>query len=170
MPAAVPAATSPYIDRLAERMSAGGCEVTRATLDGLPVTLGHRSGLMLAVKMHILVAAVRLPHVYEHDVARFTWAAMEAAKRRKGSLLAPTGVAVLAVLVVDGAEEGAKALARRTPSVDIAGDAHPVVVSQDDRQVHTPHRRRLVGEATNAYTRRTKRRYLPDPRDFPGPL
>ncbi|MBW8483886.1 hypothetical protein [Actinomadura parmotrematis] len=161
---------SPYIDRLAERLTADGCEVAHETVGGVPATVGYRANWVALSRIHLFVMATHLNFALEEDMARFTHAAKELAKQRKGELRGlQSGVAVIAVLVTEDAEERAKALARRPFALERAVLAQPALVSLAERRVHTFRKHRALGALPNAYLRRKNRLYLPDPEYLPEP-
>jgi hypothetical protein len=121
-----------YVDAVAARLTADGCEVRAENWSGSPVIVGHRADFKLqwmATRLHLVTIVASSPHVTQPTLEAFTNSAWEYALSRKGDFRGlQTGVAVLPALVTPTADPAALRWADEQQRVRFATMARPTVV------------------------------------------
>ena len=129
-----------YLEQTDARVRAAGYTIDPSSGPGLVV--GYRSDFRwrwMATKLHTLVVVSTAPQASGEGMAQFAKSSLEWAKVVKGQLRgAQVGVAVIAAVVADQADESAVAFARKELVRGYAAFAWPVLVdlSTGQRTAH----------------------------------
>jgi hypothetical protein len=154
-----------YLDALAARLAADGCEVSTEDWGGMPVLVGYRSEFRLrwfATKLHLFVVAAAVPEVTPDAIEGFTTTGMDYALARKGSMRGlQSGVAVLPALVGPSIDPAAVQWAKRKQRNRFACMARPVVVDPTTATPSYYKGRTMVGAIYQGYLLRKLRTYFP---------
>jgi len=158
-----------YLERVRSQLIGDGCTVGDEIVGGFPAVVGYRPSFQVLAlsKLHLFTVVAVREYVTAGELDAFTQAVSAFAKERKGAMRgAQSGVAAIAVLITEGADDAAKALASKTFRQGMGGFAalvQPALVDLGEGQVHTFRGLRWWGMVFSSYLKKRSRLYLPDP-------
>lgn len=156
-----------YLDGLAARLAADGCEVRTEDWSGTRVLVGYRSDFRLrwiATKLHLFTIALPMPEVTVSAIETFANSAMDYALARKGQLRGlQSAVAVLPALVSTRVDPAAMQWASSKQRMRFACMARPVVVDVSSNTAGAFSGTAMLGWVYSGHLRRKLRLYFPSP-------
>jgi hypothetical protein len=154
-----------YLDQTVARVQAAGYTLDPSS--GPAQLVAYRSAFRwrwMATKLHTLVVVSTAPEVTAEGLAQFATSSLEWAKVAKGQMRgAQVGVAVIAAVVADQADESAVLFARKELVRGYAAFAWPVVVDLSSGQRTSHAGRPAIGAMYTGWMRQQITTLLPAP-------
>lgn len=150
-----------YMESVADRLRADGCQATREDWSGGPVLVGHRSDLKAGTRVLLLTVVAAVPHVSQPLIESFANTALDYGQARKGQMKGMHSVAVLPCMVAERIDQAALDWAQQKQRKRFAAMARPVIVDPATGVVVAFRKTGVIGAAYAGYLRNKIDLYFP---------
>jgi hypothetical protein len=152
-----------YVESVAGRLQADGCQVMQENWSVGPALVGHRSDVKAGTRVLLLTVVAAVPHISQPLIESFTNTALDYGQARKGQMMGMHAVATLPCMVGERIDQAAVEWAQQKQRKRFAAIARPVIVDPATGAVVACRKTGVIGSAYASHMRNKIDLYFPPP-------